>query len=42
MLIQAVGHHLELGPGKTLAREIVHGGKFMPAKKKAAKKKKKH
>jgi hypothetical protein len=27
---------------RTFAREIVHGGNFMPAKKKAAKKKKKH
>jgi hypothetical protein len=42
MLILAVEHHLNLGPVRPFAREIVHGGKFMPAKKKAAKKKKKH
>jgi hypothetical protein len=35
------GQEMVQRPSKPFAREIVHGG-YMPAKKKAAKKKKKH
>jgi hypothetical protein len=38
-----LGAYVQLGPWfHTLQGKIVHGGNFMPAKKKAAKKKKKH
>jgi hypothetical protein len=35
-----IGQRFEIGPRFNLAREIVHGGDLMPAKKKAKKKKK--